>query len=205
MPPEVAYMVGDDVMSKEQFEARQKNEIDRLYLLFTKMRDQWVQSRATNTDVERRWRRNAQLYFGEHTNSTGEFENTLRNGPPARKAQDGARSRVVINIVRPKVDQAVARMCEILFPVDDRNWGIRPTPMPELANMTGNNAQTVDPQTGQPTGFTAAQEAEAITEAAKQAAGSMERSIDDSLTECKYNGESRKGIEDAVRLGTMVL
>jgi hypothetical protein len=42
-------------------------------------------------------------------------------------------------------------------------------------------------------------------EAAKQAAEAMERSIDDSLTESKYNGESRKGIEDAVRLGTMVM
>lgn len=205
MPPEVAYMIGDEVLSKEHFEARQKNEIDRLYQLFTKMRDQWVQARATTTDVEKRWRKNAQLYFGEHTNSTGEFENTLRNGPPARKSQDGNRSRVVINIVRPKVDQAVARMCEILFPVDDRNWGLKPTPMPELADMVKSNAQTVDPQTGQPTGFTAAQEAEAITQAAKQSADAMERSIDDSLTECKYNGESRKGIEDAVRLGTMVL
>jgi hypothetical protein len=112
---------------------------------------------------------------------------------------------VVINIVRPKVDQAVARMCEILFPVDDRNWGIRPTPMPELADMMGSNAQTVDPATGQPTGFTANEEANAIMEAAKQAAEAMERSIDDSLTESKYNGESRKGIEDAVRLGTMVM
>ena len=205
LPPEVAYMVGDEMLSKEEFDNRQKGEIERLYAVFAKMRDQWVQSRATNTDVERRWRRNAQLYFGEHTNSTGEFENTLRNGPPARKAQDGTRSRVVINIVRPKVDQAVARMCEILFPVDDRNWGIRPTPMPELADMMGSNAQTVDPATGQPTGFTANDEANAIMEAAKQAAEAMERSIDDSLTECKYNGESRKGIEDAVRLGTMVM
>jgi hypothetical protein len=205
MPPEVAYMVGDEVLTREEFESRQKNEIERLYQVFTKMRDQWVQSRATNTDVEKRWRKNAQLYFGEHTNSTGEFENTLRNGPPARKAQDGARSRVVINIVRPKVDQAVARMCEILFPVDDRNWGIRPTPMPELADMAGSDAPTVDPNTGQPTGFTAREEANAIMEAAKQSAEAMERSIDDSLTECKYNGESRKGIEDAVRLGTMVL
>jgi hypothetical protein len=64
---------------------------------------------------------------------------------------------------------------------------------------------TVDPATGQPTGMTADQEAKAIMEAAKQAAEGMERSIDDSLTECKYNGESRKGIEDGVRLGTMVL
>ena len=120
IPEGMAVMVGDEMMTPEQFEAMQRQEVEKLHAMFSKMRDQWVQHRATGT-VERRWRRNAQLYWGEHTNSTGEFENTLRNGPPARKAQDGNRSRVVINIVRPKVDQAVARMCEILFPVDDRN------------------------------------------------------------------------------------
>jgi hypothetical protein len=203
-PEDVAMMVGDQVMTKEDYDAAQKQEIEKLHGMFTKMRDEWVQYRGTSS-VEKRWRRNAQLYFGEHTESTGEFENTLRNGPPARKAVDGNRSRVVINIVRPKVDQAVARMCEILFPVDDRNWGIKPTPMPELAEMVGNDAPTVDPATGQPTGMTADQEAELVMEAAKDAASAMERSIDDSLTECKYNGESRKGIEDGVRLGTMIM
>jgi hypothetical protein len=203
-PEDVAMMVGDQVMTKEDYDAAQKQEIEKLHGMFTKMRDEWVQDRGTSS-VEKRWRRNAQLYFGEHTESTGEFENTLRNGPPARKAVDGNRSRVVINIVRPKVDQAVARMCEILFPVDDRNWGIKPTPMPELAEMVGNDAPTVDPATGQPTGMTADQEAELVMEAAKDAASAMERSIDDSLTECKYNGESRKGIEDGVRLGTMIM
>ena len=204
IPQGMAVMVGDEMITAEQFEHMQKQEIERLHGMFTKMRDQWVQHRATS-DVEKRWRRNAQLYFGERTESTGEFENTLRNGPPARKAVDGNRSRVVINIVRPKVDQAVARMCEILFPVDDRNWGIKPTPMPDLANMVNNNAQTVDPVTKKPTGMTAHEEAKIVMEAAKQAAEAMERSIDDSLTECKFNGESRKGVEDGVRLGSMVL
>ena len=204
-PQDVAVMIGDDVMTPEQFEDMQKAEVEKLHGMFTKMRDQWVQHRATS-DVEKRWRKNTQLYFGEHTEgSTGEFENTLRNGPPARKAQDGNRSRVVINIVRPKVDQAIARMCEILFPVDDRNWGLKPTPIPDIADMINNNAPTVDPATGQPTGLTANDEARLVLEAAKKAAEAMEKSIDDSLTECKYNGESRKGIEDGVRLGTMVL
>lgn len=203
-PPEIAMMVGDDVMTKEQYDQRSRQEVEKLHGVFTKMRDDWVQHRATG-DVEKRWRRNAQLYFGEHNNSTGEFENTLRNGPPARKVAEGNRSRVVINIVRPKVDQAVARMCEILFPVDDRNWGLKPTPIPEMVGMVGNQAITVDPATGQPTGLTADQEAKAIMEAAKEATEGMERSIDDSLTECKFNGESRKGVEDGVRLGTMVL
>ena len=201
---DMAYYVGDTMMSEEDYKAHIKNEVEKLHGIFAKMRDEWVQYRATS-DVEKRWRRAAQLYWGEHTESTGEFENTLRNGPPARKAVDGNRSRVVINIVRPKVDQAVARMCEILFPVDDRNWGIKPTPLPEMVDMVGSPAPTVDPATGQPTGLTADQEAKAIMEAAKQAAEAMERSIDDSLTECKYNGESRKGIEDGVRLGTMIM
>lgn len=204
IPADMAIMMGDDILTPEQFENMQKQEVDKLNGLFVKMRDQWVQHRATS-NVEKRWRRAAQLYWGEKTESTGEFENTLRNGPPARKAQDGNRSRVVINIVRPKVDQAVARMCEILFPVDDRNWGIKPTPLPEMALKTQDNRQTYDPATGQPTGLTVADEAKAIMDAAKEAALAMERSIDDSLTECKYNGESRKGIEDGVRLGTMVM
>lgn len=203
-PPEIAMMVGNDVMTQEQYEQRNQQEIEKLHGAFTKMRDDWVQHRATG-DVEKRWRKNAQLYFGEHNNSTGEFENTLRNGPPARKMVEGNRSRVVINIVRPKVDQATARMCEILFPVDDRNWGIKPTPLPEMADMVGNDAETVDPATGQPTGLTADQEAKAIMQAAKEAAEGMERSIDDSLTECRFNGESRKGVEDGIRLGTMVM
>lgn len=204
IPQDMAIMVGDEVYTPEQFEAMQKQETDKLQGMFVKMRDEWVQHRATS-DVEKRWRRAAQLYWGEKTQSTGEFENTLRNGPPARKVTDGNRSRVVVNIVRPKVDQAVARMCEILFPVDDRNWGIKPTPLPEMTQMVGNNAPTVDPMTGQPTGLTANQEAQAIMQAAKEAAEGMQRSIDDSLTECQFNGESRKGIEDGVRLGTMVL
>ena len=203
-PQDVAMMVGDEVMTQEQYDQMSRQEVEKLHGLFTRMRDDWVQHRATS-DVEKRWRKNAQLYFGERTNSTGEFENTLRNGPPARKMSEGNRSRVVINIVRPKVDQAVARMCEILFPVDDRNWGLKPTPIPEMATMVGNPAQTVNPMTGQPTGLTADQEAKAIMEAAKEATEGMERSIDDSLTECRFNGESRKGIEDGVRLGTMVM
>ena len=205
LPEEVAYQIGDRFIGKDEFESMQRQELDRLYAMFTQMRDKWVQARATITDVEKRWRKNTDLYYGDNINTPNELEDTLRNGPPARKAQDGNRSRVVINIVRPKVDQAVARMCEILFPVDDRNWGLKPTPLPELATMVGNNTPTVNPMTGQPTGLTANDEAQAIMEAAKEACNGMERSIDDSLTECHFNGESRKGIEDGVRLGTMVM
>lgn len=197
-------MVGDQVMTPEQFDNMKTQEVERLHGMFSKMRDKWVQHRS-QSGVEKRWRRAAELYFGEENSSSGEFESTLRNGPPARKAQDATRSRVVVNIVRPKIDQAIARMCEILFPVDDRNWGIKPTPLPEVMKMTGDQRQTVDPATGQDTGMTADDEAKVVIEAAKQSAEAMEMSIDDSLTECDYNGESRKVIDNAVRLGTGIM
>jgi hypothetical protein len=197
-------MVGDQLMTPDQFEAMKRSEVERMQGLFVQMRDKWVQHRA-QSGVERRWRRATDLYFGEREESDNGFESTLRNGPPARKVQDGNRSRVVVNIVRPKVDQATARMCEILFPVDDRNWAIKPTPLPEMAERVGDKRATVDPATGQPTGLTADQEVKVILEAAQQAAEGMQRAIDDNLTECGYNGQGRKMVEDGVRLGTGIL
>jgi len=199
----VAFIVGDEVLSEAEFLERQRQEVASLHADFTKLRDRWVQHRA-QSGVEERWRMATALYFGRER-EMGEFENTLRNGPPARKVADGNRSRVVINIVRPKVDQAVARMCEILLPVDDRNWGLKPTPVPELSQRAGDQRPTVDPQTGQPTGMTVDQEIKIVLDSAKKACEGMERSIDDSLTECRYNGESRKLVENGVRLGTGIM
>ena len=200
----MAMIDGDEIMTREQYDQRVHQEVEKLHGMFSTLRDKWVQHRA-QSNVEKRWRRAAQLYWGEHNTTTGEFENTLRNGPPARKVTDGNRSRVVVNIVRPKVDQAIARMCEILFPTDDKNWGIKPTPVPEVASMVGDERQTVNPNTGEPTGMTANQEAQVVIEAAKKSAEAMEKSIDDSLTECSYNGESRELIDNAVRLGTGIM
>lgn len=207
---EVAYINQEtgQVLTREQVYAHKKDQLQKLYSFFAGMRDKWVQHRSS-IGVEGRWRKANKLYHGDPAVDATSLEATLRDGPTnanrqASKAQ-APRSKVVVNIVRPKVEQAVARMCEILFPVDDRNWGIRPTPLPELDSRLGNPAPTVDPTTGQPTGLTADEEAQAIMKAAKEASDHMQRSIDDSLTECDFNGECRKLIEDGVRLGTGII
>ena len=46
------------------------------------------------------------------------------------KAQE--RSQVYMNLTRPKTRTLAARIKDILFPTDDRNWGIDPTPVPRL-------------------------------------------------------------------------
>lgn len=194
-----------ELITPEQARQRREDELARLYTGFAGMRDRWVRHRA-ESGVEARWRKANQLYHGnpEIEAAVSELERTLRDGPSSKRKDGAPRSKVVVNIVRPKVEQASARMCEILFPVDDRNWGIRPTPIPELADRMGSQVGTVDAN-GRPTGLTADQEAQAITQAAKEASERMQRSIDDNLTECQFNGECRKIIDDGVRLGTGIL
>lgn len=201
---EMAIMVGDQMYTQQEFAQMKRAETAKLYSVFAKMRDDWVQHRA-QSGVESRMRRANDLYLGRDASDDVGFVDTLKNGPPNQKKAGAPRSRVVVNIVRPKVDQAKARMCEILLPVDDRNWGIKPTPIPEIKDMTGNKTPTVDPATGQPTGLTADDEARFVIEAAKKASDAMQESIDDSLTECNFNGESRNMVENGVLLGTGVM
>jgi hypothetical protein len=202
--PEMAVMLDGVPLTEETARAMMRERIERLHGQFTKMRDRWVEHRAAS-GVEGRWRRAQELYLGNRDEQASIFEETLKGGPQARSKSKQRRSRIVVNIVRPKVDQATARLCEILLPTDDRNWGIKPTPDAQLAQFANDRRPTADPVTGQPTGRTASDEYRFIQEAARMAAECMERKIDDALTECAYNGQSRKVVEDGVRLGTGVM
>jgi hypothetical protein len=194
-------------MTPEEREFRELR--DKVQSSVLAMRDEWVRHRAAS-GVEDRWRRAEKLYDGDANSDEHTLVETLRSGaaPRSRKAQDQARrSRVVVNIVRPKVDQATARVCEILLPTDDKNWGIRPTPVPQaVSEMVGDPRVTVMPN-GEPNpeGLTADMEARQFIKDAKIKSAAMERAIDDNLNECDYNGEQRRVIADGVRLGTGIL
>ncbi len=47
-----------------------------------------------------------------------------------------AGSTVFINITRPYVDAASARVGDMLLPTDERGWSINPTPVPELIKLS---------------------------------------------------------------------
>ena len=44
------------------------------------------------------------------------------------------RSKVFANITRSKTNAAEARISDMLFPADDKNWAIAPTPIPHWRN-----------------------------------------------------------------------
>jgi hypothetical protein len=171
-------------------------------------RDRWMAARTARGD-EAKWDLARRLYKGEDEYANA-FVETLASGPQPRGLanEQGPRSKIVVNIVRPKCDQAIARICEILLPVDDKCWGIKNTPVPKTINdMLNNHEETVIPGSNPPqgSGFTAHEEANYYLDALEDSRKRMEAAIDDPLTECNYNAEQRKVIEDAVVLGIGIM
>lgn len=203
MAAEYAIVENGRVYTEETYAHEISVQMEKLHHFFSRKRDEWVTYRA-NSGVENRWRRNAQLYYDDQDARMDRFIETLTMGPRPQTKKQPQRSQVVVNIVRPKCDQALARLCEIVLPVDDRNWALKPTPIPEFAERTGVKVPTVDAQ-GNPTGKTADDEVRELIEEAKRRCERMQRAIDDDLTESRFNSEQRKVLSNGVILGTGIL
>ncbi len=121
------------------------------------------------------------------------------------------RSRVVINIVRPKCETAEGRFADIQLPTDGKNWGLCITPKPELQDALKDDRPAMLRQTQTPVlddqgnPVTIQQIAKSDQEIAEERMARMEQQINDQLTECGFNAECRKAIQSAVRLGTGIL
>lgn len=137
--------------------------------------------------IERRWVADLRRYQGMVTD-TERIE-----------AADQGRSCIFVKYTRTKADAWAAQMNDMLFPADDRNWGIEPTPVP----MLNKASQMIQRQTGEPTPEAA--QANQILAEARSRAEAMEREIDDVLTECDYPAEGRRCIHYAAVLGTGIL
>ena len=118
--------------------------------------------------------------------------NLPRNGAP-----DG-RSRIYLNVTKPKTDAAVARVQEMLVPNDDKPWEIDPTPIPELDEGDPDRALTL----GDGTQAKAADVATVVRQRAQVKADKMADWIEDQFVEGSVYSEKRKVIRDAGRLGT---
>lgn len=201
--PDIAYEMDGRLVTPEQMEEERLERFKGICSGFVSMRDRWVQYRS-RIGVEDRWRMAEEMFLGQVDSGKDSLKETLRSGPSPRTPKV-SRSNVVLNITRPKVKQAVARMCEILLPVDDQNWGIKPTPVPDMVQKyVGDDTPTAD-AFGNPTGLTSNQEAQIVIKQSEDAAEAMSKEIDDVLTECSYNGEQRKMIAEGVKLGTGII
>jgi hypothetical protein len=178
----------------------------------------------TNSGIEDDWKEDEEFYEGID-DANREFHRghtkplTSEGGPDSKVVSDN-RSRVFLNITRPYVDAAAAKVADMLLPTDDQNWGIEPTPISTLVKHAKDKSplldpntgaqmemQVMDPDTGQPMQkkMTVADQVQQINDQAKDAAKAAERRIDDWLSEANYNNETRKCIEFSARIGTGIM
>lgn len=163
--------------------------------------------------IEKRWVEDLRLYHGKYDSET---QTDLENDK---------RSTAFIKLTRHKTNSWSARLFDLLFPTDEKNWGIKPTPLPELAkaakeavriakeSVDGANkaAAKGNPEAEavmleQADAFAqAAQQTEAEVAEAKARCDNMEKAIEDQLVECLYHAQCRDVIEDGCKIGTGIL
>lgn len=125
-----------ETLAREQEQARQAI-FERFAEIVREKRDDAIKARA-ESGIEIEWREDEEHYEGiddanRHTSGlkpkalTGSFQQRDREPP--------TRSTLFLNITRPYCDAAAARVADMLLPTDDRNWALKPTPVPDLVRQ----------------------------------------------------------------------
>lgn len=93
---------------------------DRLNRIVLRLQDEADRRVMLRGGIEKRWIEDLRQYHGRYSEAQIE----------RMKEVDG--SSLFISLTRPKTNALIARLHDLLFPTDDKNWGIGPTPVPEL-------------------------------------------------------------------------
>lgn len=198
----------------EQIAAEQDREIRELSGRIVTRLSTLAQDQVTaKSDIEQRWLRNVRAFHGYYDPQT---EKSLK---------DKRQSKAYVKMTRAKTVTLEAKLFDLIFPTDDRNWGINPTPVPKLSRelrdasmnaMAAADAANQAEAQGQPQqaeaiaqqGDNQAARAQAADEEIKRARAAselMQEEMDDQLIESNYPQESRDMIHDAAMLGTGIL
>lgn len=227
MPEEIS---GDQA---EQQRQEQQAILNALGATISKLRDEAVKGRAAS-GIEQEWLEDEEHYEGIDDANRAEMPRKSLSMSGSVKLtgnetkSSGNRSTIFLNISRPYVDAASARVSDMLLPTDDRNWAIKPTPIPELIKGQEDESPAFAPN-GQPImrppklgeapvaqqgmpgmqpGMVQAKVRDVVAELLDKATKQSEkaqRRIDDWLQECQYHAEVRLVIESSARTGTGIL
>lgn len=193
------------------FEDRPEGELTDIFAGLVQRLEQDALDRVSKRlIVEERWLLDQRQYEGQ------EDDNIVR------QLRRDNRSTAVVNVTRSKCNTFESKTFDMLFPTDDKNWGVDPTPVPELdaelkerngevERLTAEaNVEEDDDVAGQLTAE-ADQLAQRIAEiegeqlTARKHADLMGDEIEDNLVECEYAIECRKVIHDGTVGGTGIL
>jgi hypothetical protein len=203
-------MATQPILAPRYSESEVQDRLGALVDRLAKLADDQVKRKSP---VEDRWLNNLRAFHGRYDEQT---ESDLKTS---------SKSRAFVKITRKKSNSWEARLSALLFPTDEENWDIRPTPVPTLnetakaavqhAEQTLAAANQQVAQGDQQGAMQVAQQAQTqLTEAqmAKSAMAeairrglAMKAEMKDQLVECDYPSECRMVIRDSVRLGTGIL
>jgi len=205
--PEEELNLESSTSSEEDMYEDGLNEEDRIaeheemmQLFGTGLQTQFDKQVGLKEEIEQRWLDDLRHYNGVYDKETSKKLDTGKKG-----------SKIFVNLTRAKSNTAESKWADLVLPTDDRNWGLKTTPVPELAEalkdetpvtMADGNTP-VDPETKVP--YKKKDVAEETMKQAKKAAENMEKEIDDQLTEAKFNPVCRDVLHNAVVMGTGII
>lgn len=178
---------------RREAEAR-KARVSALGVRLYSLAQEQVQQRQ---QIEERWYKDVRQFNGQY--DPGMFGDESQYG-----------SRVFVPLTRRLCGLIEARLFDMLFPSDERNYVIKPTPVPEfeeaqaLADQLPPDAMVQMPG-GQIQAGAVQQSISGLMDEAKRKCDGMQREIDDQLAECGYAKHARDVIHDAVVYGTGVI
>ncbi len=186
----------DDARLQQQ----QRMQIDALTKTVLSRRREAIDGRASS-GIEQIWRDSEDQYNGvdEYNAPSTSKEFDVATG----SSQVPNRSTVFLNITQPKTDAAEARVADMLLPVDNKPWGLKPTPIPELTKLAADEHQQYTLPTGEQ--VPAAEIAKLALEQAQKAADEHEKLIEDQQIDCNWAETTRAMIRSCARMGTGVV
>lgn len=159
----------------------------------TKLQDLFNDAELDRLTIEQRWLKDLRQYKGDYD-------------PEIKAALHAKRSKANMSLTRTKVKTVDARMMDILFPAGaEKNWGIEPTPVPELNPQLVQeiSQQITEMQGGQ---VPSAKEIDRILfDEARARAEDMEKEMHDQLSEIKYREIIRGVVHSGNLYGTGIL
>tara|TARA_E500000081_G_scaffold2817_2_gene3059 strand:+ start:4598 stop:6847 length:2250 start_codon:yes stop_codon:yes gene_type:complete len=176
----------DEAMNPQDAEEHELEVAERLHIFASRLNRLASEQVGKKNQVEQRWLDDIRQYHGEYASDE------------AAKLARAKGSEIFVNITRNKTNAAEARLQDMLFPTDDRNFGIYATPVPELDYISKQMPETEEDAN-------TVEMARRITSEATDSAMAMQDAIDDQLLESRYHIKARDIIHDACQLGTAVL
>lgn len=157
---------------------------------------EFEQYKKDRREVEQQWLRNLRQFKGVYD-------------PEIAARIPADQSTAYPKITRTKVIGTVARLMEMLFPMTEKNWGIRPSPLPDLSEsdlQTVLDELTAPLEDGSPAPEpTTAQIEKAVSEFAKGKAERMSKEMEDQLDEIEYITLARRVVFSAVQYSMGIL